>query len=304
MSKLPPNSPPSEASPSSASSSHTADRLGLAGLAVLPIPSCDTAAAVRRLAQEHFERLRTDVSTQDTLIFYGATNAHVEAIENDKNDCPGRLTFFGEKQAGLLFLRMVTLVHEQAHLSLFLRCFWSKVFRMGLEDACVAVGATRYHNNDARKEGDSGIKPDPPRCHANHFPSLVIEAGNSESLPRLYKDKDWWFENSGGHQGDVVVVLLVKLYRRTKRIVVEHWYRHDQEPSQTMVISPHPDKPYSLDLQNWQSHWVVNGQIVVRFEDVFLRRPEAGVEEDFVLTEQDVKKWAIQCWRGESEIEA
>jgi len=55
---------------------------------------------------------------------------------------------------------------------------------MGLKYAVEATGLSIYKGDDdgKKKEGDSGIRPDLPRLAGDHFPVLVIEAGNSESL--------------------------------------------------------------------------------------------------------------------------
>ena len=55
---------------------------------------------------------------------------------------------------------------------------------MGLKYAVKATGSSIYKGDDdgKKKEGDSGIRPDVPRSASDHFPVLVIEVGNSESL--------------------------------------------------------------------------------------------------------------------------
>lgn len=292
---------------SSTPSTSIAERLGLAGVTVLPIPTTDVVATVRRLAEEHSRRLDTDLSTQDTLIFYGATAAYVDAIEEaveEDGDGLGRITFFGEEDAGLLFLRMVKPVYEVAHLSLFLH-IWRLTLEMGLKRNCYAVGTSTYKGIGTRsKQGDSGLRPDPPRDFGNDFPTLVTEAGNSESLARLYKDKDWRFDNSplGGLRGDVKVVLVVKVYRWTKRILLEQWYRGYQSPSQTITIIPHPyhREPFSPEEQELPTNRVVTGApMIIPPEDMFLRPRRRGAKVDFVLPERDLAMWAVGSWKAD-----
>ncbi|KAK3364022.1 hypothetical protein B0T25DRAFT_529018 [Lasiosphaeria hispida] len=165
-----------------------------------------------------------------------------------------------------------------------------------------SLGSSTYKGiGTQQKGGDSGIRPDPPRSAGNQFPTLVIEAGDSESLPQLHRDKDWWFDNSPPNQpeGDVKIVLLIKVYRPTKRIVVEQWYRYSQSPYATVVITPHPHKPFSL-LDS--SHWVVQGApMVIPFQDVFLR-PSEGQETDIVLTKDFFADMGRQCWETETRV--
>ena len=58
------------------------------------------------------------------------------------------------------------------------------IIGISLKHAVEATGSLIYKGDDngKKKEGDSGIRPDPPRSAGDHFPVLVIEAGNSESL--------------------------------------------------------------------------------------------------------------------------
>ncbi|KAK5657547.1 hypothetical protein OQA88_3120 [Cercophora sp. LCS_1] len=173
---------------------------------------------------------------------------------------------------------------------------------MGLEGKFVATGSSEYKGTGTKKkEGDSGLKPNPPRSSGNQFPALVIEAGNSQSLRLLHKDKDWWFDNSPPDQpqGRVKIVLLIKVYNGTKRVGIEQWYRSHQSPSQIVMITPHPHKPFSLDDS---SYWVVEGApMVIPFEDVFLR-PTQGQETNIVLTDNFFAGLAMQCWQTNTRV--
>jgi len=281
-----------------------AKQFGLTGLTVLPIPDIeDIAATVQRHAEERYNQLLEGSSTQETLIYYNATTSHIDAIHSANPDriYPGRITFFGN-ESGLLFFRMALPVHEVAHILLYDEVR-DLVSQMGLRKIIVPVGSANYKGIGTRgKQGDSGIRPDPPRWAGNHFPSLVIEAGNSESFRRLYMDKDWWFDNSplGQPQGDVRIVLLVKVERQTRRILVEQWYRSQLSPSQTIIIMPHPDKPFSLHDSRC---WVVEGApMVIPFEHVFLRPKQGGREMDIVLTEPFCATMGMQCWKSNTRI--
>jgi len=181
-------------SPSPAAQDHPldpAEQFGLAGLNVLPIPGIDDIAAVYRHAEERRSQLDQGTSSQETLIYYGATTSHVDAIRSANCDgiYPGRITFFGD-ESGLLFFRMPRPVHETAHLFLFNKIlFW--IFQIDLTDHFVSVGSSTYNGiGTRRKEGDSGLRPDPPRWAEDDFPTLVIEAGNWQSPQQLHMDKD------------------------------------------------------------------------------------------------------------------
>lgn len=279
-----------------------AEKFGLAGLIVLPIPDIDDIATIHTHAEERRAQLDRG-STQDTLIYYNATTAHLEALCSADPDgkYPGRITFFGD-EIGLVFFRLVQPVHETAHLWFF-KEMEHLIFQMDLKDNYIPTGSARYKGIGTRqKEGDSGIRPDPPRWAGNQLPTLVIEAGNSESLRLLHKDKDWWFDNSplSQPQGDVRIVLLVKVECGTKRIIIEQWHRsHYESPTATVSIAPYPHTPFSL---HDTSHWVVEGApMVISFQEVFLR-PIQERETDLVLTEALFANMAMKCWQSNIRI--
>ncbi|KAK3363899.1 hypothetical protein B0T25DRAFT_576363 [Lasiosphaeria hispida] len=282
-------------------SDELAQQFGLAGRTVLPIPYINDIATIYTQAEERRAQLDQGTSTQEMLIYYNATTSHLNALHSTNRDrnYPGRITFFGD-EAGLVFFKLVQAVHECAHLCLSLNIHDILVM-MGLRNKYVPVGSSTYKGIGTRqKEGDSGLRPDPPRSAGNQFPTLIIEAGNSESLSQLHKNKDWWFDNSPPNQpqGDVRIVLLIMVYRPTKRIVVEQWHR-SSSPSATVVITPHPHKPFSL---YDSSHWVVKGApMVIPFQDVFLR-PTNGGETDIILTEASFANMGMQCWGTDTRV--
>ncbi len=111
-----------------------------------------------------------------------------------------------------------------AHTSLIDEFHFEAIF-MGSKSVLVSTGSTRYEPLDGigKCKGDSGVRPRPLRPRGNEFPPLVIESGNSESLKRLYKDRDWWFDNSppGGLLGDVKVVITMKVSYAARRLLIQ-----------------------------------------------------------------------------------
>lgn len=84
------------------------------------------------------------------------------------------------------------------------------------------MGATTYqaegHPGGDRGEGDSTGGPHPQRAAINAWPTLVIEAGDSESLGELHNDMRWWFSASNH---DVKIVLLAKFEHNRREIILQ-----------------------------------------------------------------------------------
>ncbi len=252
---------------------------------------------MRRLWDEQRRQLDGDPSAQDTVIFYGATREQVDTIVNA--GYRDLMTYFGEDHDGLLFFRIPTQRCNSVHADLAW-LFSRQIPRMGLDGPFVAILGGAYKlDNGAEKsmEGNSLILPGPRRCDdKGRFPTLAIECGNSESLPRLYRDRDWWFDNSphGGEHGDVKAVLTVAIDNRTCRFSIELWHRnHDNIP---YTVCHHLGKELLAVLVQATGLAVPlghsGGPLRIPFQDIFLREPVAP-EGNFVIEEQDLASLAI-----------
>ncbi|KAJ7051133.1 hypothetical protein C8F01DRAFT_1263160 [Mycena amicta] len=72
------------------------------------------------------------------------------------------------------------------------------------------TGSTTFTNGIDAKEGDSTLSP---RTRGIlDWPTVVVEAGYSESHAQLYRDADKWMVMSQGHAFPVFLVVIVKIY--------------------------------------------------------------------------------------------
>jgi hypothetical protein len=161
----------------------------------------------------------------------------------------------------------------------------------------IPVNAGRYKGNASSKEGDSAYKPYPSRGRKADWPTIVFEAGISESLSRLRIDTGWWLTNSGG---DVNIVIIIAVNQRQLRIQVEKWElalpdlgrpctrSNQQMPARTHEITIYPDAITGAPL-------VVGAPMVLEFDKIFLR-PATPPEIDVVFTAEDLSGWAARVW--------
>lgn len=109
----------------------------------------------------------------------------------------------------ILIITIPTGVHEALHLGLWNEARDS-IVQMGLKRAWASMGSTTlratqgHHGGDAG-EGDSTGGPRQQRNGALAWPTLVIEAGDSETLDDLREDMRWWFGTSD-HQVKIVLL--------------------------------------------------------------------------------------------------
>jgi hypothetical protein len=131
-----------------------------------------------------------------------------------------------------MIITIPTKLHEALH-SFLDRKIIQKVGRQGLEASWIPIGSTIFrpkgHPAGDGGEGDSSSGPGPERHSLESWPTLVIEAGDSQSLDQLQADMRWWFWAS---EHDVKIVLLTKYDRRDRTIILERW-EEDLQPARS-----------------------------------------------------------------------
>ena len=93
---------------------------------------------------------------------------------------------------------------------------------MGLQGQFIYLGATKFQVRRASKEEDTAYKPLSMQPREADWPTIVIEAGWSESLRKLRPNAGFWLEDSGGN---VKIALLISIGRRrgARTMIIEKW---------------------------------------------------------------------------------
>ncbi|OJJ46408.1 hypothetical protein ASPZODRAFT_1961593 [Penicilliopsis zonata CBS 506.65] len=139
----------------------------------------------------------------------------------------------------------------------------------------------------ATRQGRGG---DPPKS-----PTLVLESGVLESLPRLHEDVKWWFQNSSGA---VRIVLVFSIDKTRRTILLEKWQRRSAD-RMLHGINQMPISMPAMDLQDpelqqlyvAQSITITSTSVVgsvplsLHFESLFDRAPQSA-ERDLQLDVQ------------------
>jgi len=160
--------------------------------------------------------------------------------------------------------------------------------------------ANEDHSGRRRKEGDSTGGPKPERATKGAWPTLVIEAGVSQSLSQLHLAMERWFDLSN-HQ--VKIVLLAK-FDGTK-ILLEKWeeemrVRPGATATRRSLRHPAPVARQSITITrntttNPISYHITSGALVLSFRLLFLRDPGPR-EGDFVFGVQELEDYAENVW--------
>jgi hypothetical protein len=170
---------------------------------------------LRKRVQSLAKELAAGRTTEQYLVFRGVTKDNFAQIDHQRASIgKGRKTYYTDTD--LLIIKVPTMVHEWAHISLSDEIN-HKLEKMGLaRRSLCGCGTTIYDGFSSFKEGDS-YKPK-CRTREDDWPVLVVEAGVSETLARLRVDADWWLINSNG---EVKIVIIIWIVRAAKSLIIE-----------------------------------------------------------------------------------
>jgi hypothetical protein len=189
---------------------------------------------------------------------------------------------------------------------------------MGLRWEFVPVGSTTYKDKDvngniiSEGEGDSCRRPKSMRGK-QQYPTLVIEAGWSQTLQKLREKARWWFDKS---KGDVKIVLLIKSSPGSNHIQIEKW-KLGLAPSRqgatttraAAAMTPQCIHVVEIALAaginnahpnrfNPASYVVTGGPLQLEFIDLFLRQPISPGERDLILGNTTLQEYAASFWES------
>lgn len=185
--------------------------------------------------------------------------------------------------------------------------YYAQLCRTGMETTWATIGTTTFrssHPGGDGGEGDSTGGPMPERKRPGDWPTLVIEAGHSESLNQLRNDMRWWFMASNH---DVKIVILAKFDRGESRIILEKWEeevatrpgatttRRAAAVQQMLPVLKQEITINRDEATNPISYNVTRGPLVLEFGLLYLRDP-GPQETDFIIDIPYLQEYAEQVW--------
>ncbi|KAI1089235.1 hypothetical protein F5B19DRAFT_467976 [Rostrohypoxylon terebratum] len=237
----------------------------------------------------------------DFLVVQNVSPRHFEEISSQEPRRFRLRRYHADKE--ILIITIPNALHEALHIELY-QSYVYQLWRKGIE-SWRSIGSTtlrpRGHPGGDGGEGDSSGGPRPARAYKDSWPTLVIEAGDSESLGALRDDMRWWFSASD-HQVNIVV--LAKFDRSDQRIIIDRWEEEAQiRPGATTTRRPASNavKPVlrqsitiTRDAATDSCH-VARSALVLSFRLLFLRDP-GPLEGDFIISIADLQAYARNVW--------
>ncbi|KAI1407311.1 hypothetical protein F5Y13DRAFT_175271 [Hypoxylon sp. FL1857] len=241
-----------------------------------------------------------DTTSGDFLIITNVTPRDFADLD-EQREVRGRgfrwRRYYADSQ--ILLVAIPTHAHEMLH------CILYEKFRENVptrENTWCTKAATTFRAGRDRGEGDSTGGPIPERRGHDKWPTLVIEAGVSESLAQLRLDMEWWFAASNH---DVKIVLLAKLDSSQRMITLEKWV---EEPAaarsgatttrRSAALRPILQQTITIhrnEATSPISYNVTRGALVLEFRLLFLRSPGSG-EGDIIISVSDLQWYAEFVW--------
>lgn len=269
----------------------------------------DVAAVFARLAE-----LDDD---DDTLVVGHVSPSAFRALETERDRRGQHCRLFYRPETECIVITVPTLSHSEMHIILFLEIRDTMV-AMGTHDDWRPIGNTTHNAaNGSSGQGDSAGSPFSGRS-GNDWPTLVIEAGFSQTLPSLHAKMRWWFAVSSH---GVHVVILVKMHRAQETMHIEKWVEVEvagrpgatatrwathaglttlqpacQQSVNITWMGPGPILQTPKQGRTASLFRVTGGPLVVGFAEIFLRAPAAG-EHDIVVSNGRLQHVASRIWQ-------
>ena len=184
---------------------------------------------LRQAAKEVFNILQeNDLAGNQFIVVHGLSKHAIEQFTNDENvKLLGGIKYRFALEGVVGVIKIVPSGGHERSTDDFTRMMDKVFFTVGLSSIANYswAGATRHLGTvpNSEKEPDQCLFPAalrPTVDGSNGWPTLVLETGVSESLPRLRADSSWWFRNSGGMTRFVIIIAI---RRQTQKIIVQKW---------------------------------------------------------------------------------
>jgi hypothetical protein len=233
--------------------------------------------------------------------FSNVTPTSFVAINKHRERTGSKVRFTYFPDIATLIIKIPTKIHEQAHLH-FSMILVQLAGGMGIRQGeFIPYGAATMKSENcpqrSQKEGDSTFLNRLIRQGNDEWPSLVIQAGNTESLPCLRSDAKWWIESS---RGEVQIVVLIKINRPRKLVTILKYVPGPRPVAYPNTrnspnIVPVESATITID-QSVAPSQIQGTPLILEFDQVFSRRPNPPNERDLILTAADLDSWARFLW--------
>ena len=269
---------------------------------------------LRSIISNQVDHLKAGHTTDQYIALRNVTRRDMDQINRNRSTLGHHVKFgYYINDKALIIKLMPSLAHDLAH----------RLLASEIEQACRGMGVPRRTlvqpglttcsavNKSSSKEADSAFIPLPARADWPAYPTLIIDSGTPDSLPRLRDDARWWLVAS---EGQVKIALLVAIDLPAKTIAIEKWVdtaagtrseprssgppRHHQSAFAPACVATIKVVPKAGNPASTETSFTVTGcPMALEFDQVFLR-PPVGSEGDILIGQPFCQDLATIVWSG------
>ncbi|EAW12241.1 uncharacterized protein ACLA_062040 [Aspergillus clavatus NRRL 1] len=190
----------------------------------------------------------------------------------------------------LALVKITTAAQQQAHMGIASKMIQALTGMDKANHSLHMIGSAQIRTPSRSKRADQEFQPRKlPPGRERKWPTLVVEAGYSNSKPKLESDVAWWFEESGG---EVKTALVIAIDRPRRMIIIEKWESTDQTKPPTV-------QQQVIILRNEvETANITNAPLVLSYKNLFLKLP-GEYESNIDFTEKDLQNIAEKIWQVE-----
>ncbi|KAJ9271764.1 hypothetical protein DTO212C5_2189 [Paecilomyces variotii] len=277
--------------------------------------SFSNVVRLTRAAEHVYTQLKTNSDEGNQyIVVLGLSNYAIQRLKDEPHilgvSC--RLEFDGSTA----IIKVKPGDNHEGPVNLLISYMVVKFAMMGiLPGQCRFRGAARRAGTvtTKAKEPDQSFYP-PSRIgvpgQARPWPTVVIDVGNSDSLPKMRMDALWWFNNS---QGDVRIAIVMKVEARSRSILIEKWqlappntplltqaildgFRQSNPPALPPLVRQPAATQQAYSIQEITvTPTSATAQLVLPFHAMY-DRPPVPPEADIVFTVQELIELTGDVW--------
>ncbi|KAJ9299132.1 hypothetical protein DTO271G3_3374 [Paecilomyces variotii] len=254
---------------------------------------CATKRYAFRGIQQFWSIFEMQWKSQDSewVLF---TDVDEETFTRDFLDSPDKLIRRSwnsyDKTNQLLLTRIPTSGEHGAAASGFGAKMAIAIEHMGLESKVLHGGFGAHYGDDGAKQPDCQWRPRrTPPGRSKEWPTVVVEVAVSASPTKSMSDVRWWLRQG---DGDVEIVVTLRVDRQSPKITVEKWGRGNNGQPQrhsSIAVYKNSNQPIKVD----------DGPLMIEFEKLFLRAPDSPKEKDIILGDEELKDLAKNIWNAQ-----
>jgi hypothetical protein len=244
--------------------------------------------SVRKRSHDRQIALLQDKTQNPFLIFSDVPDSEFWKIYEETPRTSRTTRIFYSWKTHTLILKIIPFAAHEIAKEEFKLCIGVQIIKMGLRGELDPIGETGIRFGDFMKEPNAGWA----RLSQTPNPSFVLETGLSESSGRLVLDARGWLESIGS---TVQIAVTMMVNRKKPEIVVQRWEVLPRVYYTRACLSP------TSCTQEVRSHYsnqtiMVTGDLVIPFNKVVGRPANQPSEQDFVITQQELKLISRKVW--------